>query len=582
MISLLSANFSQNNLLKLLEKNNCCSREQFKVAVKQADNTNTPILEVLFETSGVKTEKLLAAFSEFFNVPAIELKGKVISHYVLTLLPKEVAEEHSVVIFKKCGQDIYIATTDPANEQIINFVKQKTRLTPKVFVTTPADIDYALMKYDSEIRQDFARLIKDSIDETLASHDPIEKMAEYVPIIRMVNIIIERALLQKASDIHFEPKVKSVSIRYRIDGLLKKIVELPREVLPPLVARLKLLANLKIDEHRLPQDGRFKFSFTNREVAIRTSIIPTLYGSKVVLRLLDTRETQFNLKALGLNSRDMVAVKQEINKPHGMVLVTGPTGSGKTTTLYTMLRLLNRERTNICTIEDPIEYGLDNVNQMQVNPAAGLTFATGLRSLLRQDPDILMVGEIRDRDTADIALNAAMTGHMVLSTLHTNDAFLVPQRLAEMGIQPFLISSVVNLLIGQRLVRTICRFCKSRAYSSPKLLERYNAFLNLKAVFSKLQHLGLLPTDQSLAKLRLYSGTGCRRCNYTGYLGRIGIYEVIKITPQLSAVILQNTSAEAIKAEAVKQGALTMTEDGLLKVFQGRTTFEEVLRVTRD
>lgn len=510
------------------------------------------------------------------------MRRRVISPYVLNLIPKEVAEEHHVVVFKKSGNDISVATTDPNNAQVVNFIKKKTGFEPTLYLTTPADIAYALQRYEGELSEEFAKIIEDSIRETLASKESAEKLAQFVPVVKMVNSIIDRALSRRASDIHIEPKSGQISVRFRIDGLLKKIVELPRELLPPILARLKLMANLKLDEHRIPQDGRFRYTFSDREVAVRVSVVPNLHGSKVVLRLLDTKEKRFNLKALGLNPHDLATVRREAEKPHGMILVTGPTGSGKTTTLYTMLRLLNRDRVNICTIEDPIEYGLDGVNQMQVNPAAGLTFSNGLRSLLRQDPDIVMVGEIRDRETAEIALNAAMTGHLVLSTVHTNDAFSAPQRLVEMGLQPFLIASVANVIVGQRLVRKLCHHCCTPVASSAKHIERYQKLLNLDNGLERLKALELVDKHLTWEQVKLCVGRGCTRCSDTGYHGRIGIYEFVSVDDAVRQAILDQPTASAVRQASMLQGATAMTEDGLLKVIQGLTTLEEVMRVTQD
>ena len=573
-----------HDLWKIIERERFLTKDQFKEAVLVAKKEDRHLTDVLFEYHTPHQDKLLRAFSDFYQKPAIKLRKKTIVPYVLNLIPKEVAEQHSVIIFKKNKNTINVAITNPENSQTIEFIRKKTGHDPKIFITTPEDIRHAVQKYKSEIRTEFARIIQESIKQTLAINDTAEKIAQYVPIIKMVDTIIERALSQHASDIHFEPSAQKISIRYRIDGLLNKIVEMPIEILPPLVTRIKIMANLKIDEHRLPQDGRFKFIFSDREVAIRVAAIPTLHGTKIVMRLLDKKESEFTLTKLGLNQHDLQTVKNEIAKPHGMILATGPTGSGKTTTLYTLLNMLNKEDVNICTIEDPVEYSIEGVNQTQINTQAGLTFANGLRSLLRQDPNILMVGEIRDGDTADIAVNAAMTGHLVLSTLHTNDSFLAIQRLTEMGVQPFLVASVTNAIIGQRLVRKICPDCKARVASKQKEIERYGSLFNLEATLEKFRKLHLLPAQapSALMDFSFFYGQGCSKCNNTGYRGRVGIYEVLKIDPQLQKIILDNPSAEAIKKEAAKRGVVTMVEDGLLKVLNGETTFEEILRVTKE
>ncbi len=571
-----------NKLWQLFEADGGCTRDQFKAALKHSKISQLPLIEGFYDMEILPPIKLLEVFSKYYELPSIELKSKTITSYVLRLLPKEVADAHSVVIFKKDKEIIHVATTDPENTQTLDFIKQHTGLGVELYITTPGDIEYALKKYNSDIGEEFGRIIQDSIDETIASHDTMEKIAEYVPVIKMVNTIMDRAMVRHASDIHVEPNGVKVTIRYRIDGLLHKIVELPKEVTAALVARIKLLSNLKIDEHRIPQDGRFKFNYNEREVAVRVSIIPTLYGSKMVMRLLDSKEKQFSLNARGFNKKDLALLKEEIKKPHGMILVTGPTGSGKTTTLYTILKLLNKEQVNISTIEDPIEYGLDGINQMAVNTAAGLTFSNGLRSLLRQDPDVLMVGEIRDYETAEISVNSAMTGHLVLSTLHTNNAFLAPQRLVDMGVQPFVAGSVINLIIAQRLVRTVCDNCSRKVRSVPKLLERYCNDCNLDEVIKRLKKMDLLLADATIETMNFQEGAGCEQCNDTGYQGRTGIYELVKVDEKMGEVIIHSHSADAVKKQALATGTLTMLEDGLLKVFAGKTTFEEVLRVTKE
>lgn len=584
MINFLARDKEYDRLWKIIEEKKYLSKDRFREILKIAKNEGRSVSEILFEDTDISAEKILPVLARFFKVPAVKLREKVISPEVLGLISKEVAEQHAVIVFKKIKEVIQVAAVNPGNNQTIDFIRQKTKLKPKVFITTPEDIKQALRRYKTEIGEDFARIIKAGIAEALATHETAEKIAQHVPIIRMVDNIIEKALTAKASDIHFEPYTDKVVIRFRIDGLLKKIVELPKAMLEPLVTRLKIMANLKIDEHRAPQDGRLKFKFNEQEVAVRVSVVPTLYGGKVVLRLLDMEEKQFTLRKLGLNNADFKTMKNEIRKTQGLILVTGPTGSGKTTTLYSLLRMLNREEVNICTIEDPIEYGIEGINQTQVNPSSGLTFLSGLRSLLRQDPNVIMVGEIRDLETANMAVNAAMTGHLVLSTLHTNNAFLGIQRLIEMGIEPYLGASVINIIIGQRLVRKVCPFCKSRKISGEKLLEKYGAQFEIEAVFNKLKKSGHLPADKfpSLKEVQFAHGKGCPKCSQTGYKGRIGIYEILKMDKELYETIIKSPLAESIKKTALQKGVLTMAEDGLLKVFLGRTTFEEVLRVTKE
>ncbi|HCM68048.1 MAG: hypothetical protein A2898_03655 [Candidatus Kerfeldbacteria bacterium RIFCSPLOWO2_01_FULL_48_11] len=581
MISILSGDNKQNGLWELIERDKILTRDNFRDAEKTAKKSGRHIVEVLAEQHEKHVDKLLHIFSQYYKIPSIMLRNRIIAPYIINLIPKEIAEQHSIIIFKKLGQDVYIAVTNPENSQTVDFVKKKTGLEPKIFITSPQEITHGLKKYQNELEDEFSRIIQKSTAETLALHASPERLAEHVPIITMMNSIIERALSLRASDIHLEPTDSQVVIRFRVDGLLQQIVELPKELLRALVSRIKLMAHLKIDEHRMPQDGRFNFSFANRDIAVRTSVIPTLNGSKVVLRLLDTKEQLFHLRGLGFNGHDLHIIKKEIQRPHGIILVTGPTGSGKTTTLYTLLRMLNKEEVNICTIEDPIEYGLEGVNQMQVNTPAGLTFSSGLRSLLRQDPNILMVGEIRDADTADIALNAAMTGHLVLSTLHTNSAFLAFQRLIEMGVPPFLATSVTNLIIGQRLVRRICDGCRIPYRSMSKITETYADNLHLRENVEKLYSRKLIE-NRSLDSIKFTHGQGCKKCNFTGFRGRIGVYEVVTLDTDSSTSVLKDYSEKFVRTLAQSNGALTMLEDGILKVIQGATTFEEVLRAIKE
>jgi type IV pilus assembly protein PilB len=570
---------SYTPLLKQMERDQLLTKGQAKEILKQAKHGDQHIVDVLFIVSFAPAEKLLAALAEHAEVPAVRLKEKVISPYILNLIPKEVAEELHVVVFKKVRDVVHVATTTPENKQVATFIKKKTGFEPEVFVTTPDDLTHALKRYQTEISSEFQRIIDEGIRDAAATQDSTEQLAQHVPIIAMVDTIIERAVAQNASDIHIEPSSEALTVRFRIDGMLANVVTLPLELLAPIITRLKLMANVKIDEYRIPQDGRFSYTYNDREIVARVSIMPTLYGSTAVLRLLDAKQQQLNLRGLGLNANDLRTIRDQIAKPHGMVIVTGPTGSGKTTTLYTLLEKVNKPDVNICTIEDPIEYGLQGISQTQVNPTAGLTFANGLRSLLRQDPNIIMVGEMRDQETANIAVNAAMTGHLVFSTLHTNTAFHAFQRLVEMGVPPFLVASVTNLIIGQRLVRRVCQHCTVTARLTAKQQSEYAAAFDLDAIVAKLTRVNLLPAGYSVPTT-FARGRGCAKCSGTGYLRRIGIYEFLPVDDALHAQVLKDASADAVSALAARQGALTMVEDGVLKVLQGLTTFEEVTRVT--
>lgn len=395
--------------------------------------------------------------------------------------------------------------------------------------------------------------------------------------------MLEYAIFEEASDIHIEPAEHEMIIRMRVDGILRKIMELPKKIQPGLVARIKILSNLKLDEHRLPQDGRFKIESEEYRISFRVSVVPVFDGEKVVLRLLNESAKILNLEQLGLQTSALEAVKRNIKKPNGMILVTGPTGSGKTTTLYTILNLLNTPDVNITTIEDPIEYRMQRVNQSQVNPKIGYTFANGLRSFLRQDPDIILVGEIRDTETAEISVNAAMTGHLLLSTLHTNDAATALPRLQEMSIPPFLIASTANVIIGQRLVRKICMNCIVSYQLDKTTEEEIEKQFNVTELMKILSASGsVVSSKTSLRSLLFYRGKGCSKCNHSGYKGRIGIYEVLEVTPNISEMIMKKANSSEITQQAVKNGMIVMYQDGFIKAKNGITTIEEVLRVTKE
>jgi type IV pilus assembly protein PilB len=438
-----------------------------------------------------------------------------------------------------------------------------------------------LRRYHSELEGEQLRVIQEQGDEAAGSD--LKKAAEAINVINVVSSILENAVYEGASDIHIEPTEKEIAVRYRIDGVLKQIMTLPKTLQNGVTARIKILANVKLDEHMIPQDGRFKIQVQDERVAFRVSLLPVYDGEKVVMRVLHEGTKPLSLDGLGFLPNPRKAMESAIAKPHGMILVTGPTGSGKTTTLYSVLGMLNKPNVNISTVEDPIEYRMTGVNQSQVNPKVGFTFAMGLRALLRQDPNIIMVGEIRDQETAEIAINAAMTGHLVLSTLHTNDAATTLPRLSDMGVPPFLIAYTANIIVAQRLVRRVCQFCK----------EEYKldsaATTELAKVFStdKLSTLfkNNLPSDAKVDPddvTTFYQGKGCRRCGDTGYKGRQGIYEVLENSPEIIKLINQRASANDIHDSARKAGMITMLEDGLVKAKMGVTTISEVLRVTRE
>jgi type IV pilus assembly protein PilB len=416
--------------------------------------------------------------------------------------------------------------------------------------------------------------------------EDLEKAAQDLPVIRIVDTLLKHAILQEASDIHIEPDEKEVRVRYRIDGLLHDAMTLPRAVIDGIVARIKILSNLKLDEHRLPQDGRFKIEQDGRRIAFRVSILPVYSGEKVVMRLLDESSKGLTLEGMGLWGQPLEQVHQAIKRPNGMILVTGPTGSGKTTTLYTIMDILNQPQVNISTVEDPIEYKMFRINQTQVNPQIGLTFSQGLRALLRQDPDIIMVGEIRDEETMDIAIHAAMTGHLVLSTLHTNSAAGTIPRLLDMGAEPFLVASTVNLVMAQRLVRRLCPNCRQAYNLDDELINSLKQQIDLERVFEVALKNNLLgkeiSKDMDWSKISFYRPGGCSRCRKEGYKGRIGIFEVIEMTEAISEMVAKRATSDEIERQAQKEEMIRMIEDGMIKAIQGVTSIEEILRVTKD
>lgn len=550
---------------------------------QQAKQKNKDLETWLVEDSEVVEEtKLYELAAEKMSFPFVLLKGKEIKKEILDLVPAPLAQTHQVVAFEKDKNNINLAMLDPGDIQTIEFIHRKTALNPIVFLTTPSDIKDALHRYHADLESDAA--IQKLSEPNKTSESDLQKVAEELPIINIVNSILEHAVYEGASDIHIEPSEKEVDVRYRVDGMLKNVMTLPKNVQNGIIARIKVLAKLKIDEHMKPQDGRLKMQLQDEKLSFRVSIIPVYDGEKIVMRILHEGQKPLTLDQLGFLPGPRSLVEKAIQKPHGMILVTGPTGSGKTTTLYSVLGILNQPDVNISTIEDPIEYHVKGINQSQINPQIGFTFASGLRAFLRQDPDIIMVGEIRDKETAEIAIHAAMTGHLVLSTLHTNDAPTTLPRLIDMDIPPFLIAFTANIIVAQRLVRKICEHCKKEYHLEKiEIQELLRLFDNKKIqdLFTG-QNIKLTTAEKNLEDIIFYHGEGCRRCNNTGYKGRQGIYEVMDIDAEMIKKINEKADADVIKDLARKKGMITMMEDGLIKSKLGITTIEEVLRVTRD
>ncbi len=544
---------------------------------EKATKLKKSLEEILIAENAVDETELYTRAAEILETPFIGLKGREIKQDIINLIPGPVAGTHQVVAFEKEKNILKLAMTDPTDIQTIEFLRRKTGMDPKVYMTAPSDLRETLRLYHTELDEHLRVIQENSSGE---AGRKLKKAAAELPIINIVNSILEHAVYENASDIHIEPLEKEVTVRYRIDGILKPAMTLPKTVQNGMIARIKILANLKFDEHMAPQDGRFKIQVQDDKLAFRVSILPVYDGEKIVMRLLHEGAKPLSLEQLGLLEKPRGLMEAAIKKPHGMILVTGPTGSGKTTTLYSVLGILNQPGVNISTVEDPIEYRIAGVNQSQVNPKANFTFATGLRALLRQDPNIIMVGEIRDQETAEIAINAAMTGHLVLATLHTNDAPTALPRLTDMGVPPFLVAFTANIIIAQRLVRRICPHCK-KEYKLDKV-----ATAELSKVFDADRLEKLLKQHTETKKIgnngTFYQGAGCGRCGQTGYKGRQGIYEVLEITPEISAIINSHGTADDIKKTARAQGMLTMLEDGLIKAKLGVTTISEVLRVTKE
>lgn len=545
---------------------------------EDAVNKGKDLETSLVEKNILKEDVLYDAIADEYGLSRISLKGRDIPEDVLHELPEAFAEAHTIIVFDKTDTAIKIALTDPTDVQTIEFIKRKSKKDVELFIATPKDIRETFRKYRSDLKRELA--------QPVTSTDPadLKKVAEELPIINIVKSILEHSVFENSSDIHIEPTELDVVVRFRIDGILKEMMHLPKTVQSGIMARIKILSNLKIDEHMIPQDGRFKISVQGETLSFRVSIIPVYDGEKIVMRLLHEGQKPLSLDELGFLPGVKSLVEDAIEKPHGMVLVTGPTGSGKTTTLYSLLGMLNQPDVNISTIEDPIEYHVSGINQSQINPKAGFTFAAGLRAFLRQDPDIIMVGEIRDKETAEIAIHAAMTGHLVLSTLHTNDAPTTLPRLLDMDIPPFLVAFTANIIIAQRLVRKICGNCKASFKLETKELKQLQSMIDKSSLVRlfKEQKISLSQKEKTLESMTFYRGKGCKKCENTGYKGRVGIYEVLVVDDGLAKIINANATASDIKDYALKHGMITLFQDGILKAKQGITTIEEVLRATKD
>ncbi|MBI4085997.1 MAG: type II/IV secretion system protein [Candidatus Liptonbacteria bacterium] len=558
---------------KLIQEN-LISSERFDALVAEAERRDGNILDVLISERIVAEDYLNDFFASSLGVGLADLSSQKIDETAVRMLPEDIARQRLAVVF---GQEpdgaLDVAMANPSDLETIEFLTERLKKKIKPYLAKPEDLNRVFSLYGLEFTQNFKKVIEENIQESLRSRTKtIEEAATQLPIAAIVDNILSYALSLRASDIHFEILQENMLVRYRIDGILSEILKIPKEVHPILVARIKILAGLKLDEHRKPQDGRFRHQIASQLVDIRVSSIPTFYGEKMEMRLLASAERPLSFEELGISGTNAKIVSENLKKAYGMILSCGPTGSGKTTTLYTMMNMLNKPTVNVVTVEDPIEYNIRYVNQTQINSEAGITFAAGLRSLLRQDPNIIMVGEIRDSETAGIAVEAALTGHLILSSLHTNDAPTAIPRLFDLGIPPFLAAATLNLILAQRLVRRICESCVYSYDITPAIKE---------LIAKQLQEIGV-KTEAEIPKV-LFKGKGCGVCNETGYRGRLGIFEALEITDNIKKTIIEpRFSPETVRREARADGFKTMFEDGLDKIQLGQTTIEEVLRVIRE
>lgn len=577
--------FSDRQLKLILDKADILPKAEFDKIAKEASALGKKTEYYLAEKKIISTETLYESAASFYKVPFIKLKNQTIRKDVLFFIPEKIASIHQIIAFDADNTTLKLAITNPGDIEILEFIKRKTGLRLEIHLTSPENIKEVLKQYHKSLKAEFDYLDTDKKGKKDKSdrNEDLKKLATDLPVVRIVDTLLEYSVLEGASDIHIEPEEKKVTIRYRVDGILHNVMVLPKTVQSGIIARIKILSNLKVDEHRLPQDGRFKIVTNDYKISFRVSILPTFDGEKIVMRLLNEKAQTLTLEQLGFQPEPLKIVKRNVEKPNGIILVTGPTGSGKTTTLYTVLGILNTPKVNICTIEDPIEYKMEHVNQSQVNSKIGYTFASGLRAFLRQDPDIIMVGEIRDQETAEIAIHAAMTGHSVLSTIHTNDAATTMPRLAEMGVPTFLVASTMNLIIAQRLVRKICPNCIQSYNLDKEDIKELEKTIDISGILHTLEkQKTILNAKKGLANLLFYRGKGCKKCNNSGYKGRIGIYEILENNEKIASLILKNASAQEINKQALSEGMLKMIEDGFIKAKNGITTLEEVLRVTKE
>ncbi len=567
------------------------SQEDIASASNKSSKSKKTFSDLLVSDGYVSEDDLRRTQAYIIGIPFIDLKGQKLDKDVLSMISEPIARKHNIVAFKKTPTSLEVAMLDTEDLAAIEFVKKKVGLQILPRLTDKESMKSALLQYQKSLKAEFGDIIQkeaislkaisDNGDDGEESEKDLKKLAEDLPVVKIVDTLLNHAILQGASDIHIEPMEKQVVIRYRIDGILHDAMTLPKNVAPGITARIKVLSNLKLDEKRLPQDGRFKIETPEEKVSFRVSTLPTYYGEKTVMRLLRESGGGLNLEGLGFHGSGLELLHEATRQKVGMILTTGPTGSGKTTTLYTLLDILNTPEVNISTVEDPIEYQMKRINQTQVRSEIGLTFSSGLRSLVRQDPDIIMVGEIRDKETANLAVNAALTGHLVLSTLHTNSSAGAMPRLAEMEVEPFLIVSTVKIIIAQRLVRRLCGTSQEKYILSEDEMKTIQDNVDMDRVLSVLKEEKIVKPSDDWSTIYFYKAKKTTECE-DGYKGRVGIHEILKISPTIIELIMSEATTDKIEQQAKKEGMTTMIEDGIFKAVQGVTTIEEVLRVINE
>jgi type IV pilus assembly protein PilB len=586
---------NEEQLKKFILDGGLIKSSQLEEAEEKAKQTKQKIGDILLSDGKISEADLKRMEAFVLGIPFISLVNQKIEFPVLSLIPEPIARNYNIVAYKKNENTLEVAMLDVDDLPVIDFIKKRSGLKILPRLTDTASIRYVLVQYRQSLETEFQDIIqKESLSLNVSSEDDkksgdktsekseseLKEMAEDLPVVKIVDSLIFHAILQNASDIHIEPGEHELTVRYRIDGLLHDAMVLDKNAGLGITARIKVLANLKLDEKRLPQDGRFKIEQNGEKISFRVSTLPIFFGEKTVIRILKENAHGFSLETLGFHGEGLERIHNSLKQKTGMVLATGPTGSGKTTTLYTMLDILNRPEVNISTVEDPIEYQMPRVNQTQVKPEIGLTFANGLRSLLRQDPDIVMVGEIRDGETAGLAVNASLTGHLVLSTIHTNSAAGAIPRLIDMGVEPFLITATVKTIIAQRLVRRLTPD-KEKYFLSPTEIKNLEKIVDLDRVLNFLKTENVVGAKDTMDKIPFYKPTKSTEFQ-DGYSGRVGMHEVLKVTPMIKEMIIKGASQDEIEIQAKKEGMMTMIEDGVYQAVLGVTTLEEVFRVVSE